>query len=261
MICLILALPAAVLAETGAEPQEGFPLPAHRSVHDVLRNGSKIGEVHAELSRDERGIWFYETETRATSRLARMLRLSAEESAHFLWRDNQILPLTYRQVSRAPIRTRFWQHELDWSIGSTRSETHEGPLRIKLEEGLLDPLTLRLQLAATLSQDESIEASQRFRVLERDQIEDQRIDDLGQATVTLAAGCFQARQFRRFRREGSSRNYLMWLSPAHHWLPLKIDLDDDDDRITLRLASTTLELPAGDCEADQPGKLSAEPER
>lgn len=235
-------------APNGEDADSAFPIPAHRTVHEVLRNGSKVGEVHSTLSQDERGIWFFETDTVATSTLARMLRLSAEESAHFLWREDHVLPLTYRNISRAPLRTRFWQHELHWDEHVSESVTHQGELRIPLEDGLLDPLTLRLQVSAWLHEPERRGQNFEFRVLERDQIETQRVDDLGAETIEVNGQCYETRKLRRFRREGSSRNYLMWLAPAQHWLPVRIELGDEDDDIVLRLIESSLPVAGQNCD-------------
>lgn len=228
---------------------DAFPIPPHRSAYEVLRNGSNIGEVYTTLSRDERGVWFFDTDTIATSTLAKMLRLSAEESAHFMWQDDRILPLTYRNVAREPLRTRFWQHQLDWTDGVSHGQSREGDFDIELEPGVLDPLTLRLQTsallhAATRVQGEVLE----FRVIERDRIEDQRMEYQGSERMETELGCFNVQRWYRFRREGSSRNYRMWVAEALHWMPLRIDLGDEDHAISLRLVDTDLLDGAAQCE-------------
>ncbi len=236
MIWLIL-LPGPSTLSASAERGDGsFPLPPHRTVHDVLRNGRKIGEVHSQLSRDERGIWFFETETIATSRMARLLGLSAEESAHFVWRNGQIMALTYRQISRAPLRTRYWQHENDWTNGVSAVQTHEGESSLPLEDNLLDPLTLRMQLSALMHDPDKRGRDHAFRVLERDEIEDQSIFFRGPETISTSLGCFYTVRVRRFRREGSGRNYQAWLAEDLYWLPLRIELNrDNDESIVLDL--------------------------
>jgi hypothetical protein len=224
------------------------PLSAHSAIYEVLRRGSKIGEVHVTLSKDDHGLWRYHTETVATATLAKLLRVSAEESAQFIWRDHHVLPLTYRQVARAPTRTRFWQHELDWQAGQASSHNHEGELEIPLEEGLLDPLTLRLQVAVALQDPANRGQVLRFRVLERDEVEDQFFYFLDQSRVTVPAGCFEAIHMHRFRREGSSRNYESWHTERFAWLPLRIlQLKDGEPALDIQLLSTSMDLGSGDC--------------
>ena len=227
---------------------ENAPLPAHDAVYEVLRRGSKIGEVHVSLQDDERGIWLFDTETVATARLARMLRVSAEESAHFVWRNGHVVMLTYRQIARAPTRTRYWQHEADWEAGISHTQTYEGDLDIELEPQVIDPLTLRLQLAVKLADPANHGKDFQFRVLERDEIENQSFLYQDHETVQVPAGCFDAIRMQRFRREGSSRNYDSWHAQAFHWLPLRIlQTKDGDPELDIRLVSTSIALKSDDC--------------
>lgn len=235
-------------ASTPETAAEDAPLPAHDAVYEVVRRGSKIGEIHVSLSQNEHGVWLFDTETVATARLARMLRVSAEESAHFVWRNGQVVMLTYRQVARAPTRTRFWQHEVDWGAGISRTETYEEDLHIPAEPGMLDPLTLRLQLAVALQEPANRGVDLQFRVLERDEIEDQHFLYQAHERVEVPAGCFDAIRMQRFRREGSSRNYDSWHAEAFHWLPLRIlQTKDDDPELDIRLLSTSVALGKNGC--------------
>ena len=231
-----------------ADEHASAPLPAHTAIYEVLRRGSKIGEVHTTLSQDEQGIWFFDTETIATSRLARMLRVSAEESAHFVWEGNRIRMLTYRQVARGPVRSRYWQHELDWTEGISDTRTYDGDYRIELEPDILDPLTLRLQLAAWLTNTDQQGHDFDLRVLERDEIEDQHLFFRGRERIEVPAGCFETIKMHRFRREGSSRNYYSWVAEDFHWLPLRIRLSEEDgEDFETRLVETDIDLGGGEC--------------
>jgi hypothetical protein len=238
-----------VTAPTQAnQDNKSAPLPAHTAVYEVLRRGSKIGEVHITLSQDEQGIWHFDTETVATSRLARMLRLSAEESAHFVWEGDRIVMLTYHQVARGPVRNRFWQHQLDWAEGISNTHTYDGDYRIELEPNIVDPLTLRLQLAAFLADPDKRGQDFDLRVLERDEIEDQQLLFRGRETVNVPAGCFETVKMHRFRREGSSRNYYSWVAEAFHWLPVRIRLSEEDgEDFETQLVETDVELGNGEC--------------
>ncbi|TVQ36426.1 MAG: DUF3108 domain-containing protein [Wenzhouxiangella sp.] len=241
-----LAVTSMIMAGAQAETTSNrgdAPLPAHSAVYDVLRRGSKIGEIHVSLSHDERGIWHFDTETVATARLARMLRVSAEESAHFVWEGDRVRMLTYRQVTRGPTRSRFWQHELDWSERVSRTHTYDGDHLIELEDDMLDPLTLRLQLAVALADPDQRGNDLSFRVLERDEIEDQQFLFQAREQLKLDMGCFDSLRMQRFRREGSSRNYDSWHSEAFHWMPLRIvQIDDGREELEVRLVETSLEM-------------------
>lgn len=215
-------------------------------MYEVLRRGSKIGEVHVSLSQADNGAWHFDTETVATSRLARLAGASAEESAWFVWNNQHIQMLSYRQVTRAATRTRYWQHELDWTEGVSHTRTYEGDHRIELESDVVDPLTLRLQLAVNLADPAKRRQDQAFRVLERNEIEDQQFLFIDEERVEVPAGCFQALRMERFRREGSSRNYHSWHAEAFHWMPLRIlQIKDGREELDIRLIESDLDLDPG----------------
>jgi len=243
---MILSSPA-----LGADPigrAVEFPIPAHEAVYEFVRNGKKIGEIHTRLTRDERSIWLYDSRTEATSTLARLLGLAAVESAHFLWRDGDLLALTYHHVAREPFRTRFWQHRMDWVAGQSESRTHDGRSVIALEPSLVDPLTVRLKLAALLHDPENRQRDWSFRVLERDRMEDQSFRFRGIEPAQTLLGCFQAHHYHRFRKAGSSRNYDLWVHPATHWLPVRIRPDPENGDIEINLLSIDWPIAADECD-------------
>lgn len=221
--------------------------PSHTATYEVLRNGRKAGEIHVSLKRRDDGIWHYDTTTEATAFTARVLGLSADESAHFIWRDGQVLPLTYHQVARGPSRNRFWQHRFDWDAGYSDTNNYDGDHEIELEPGVVDPLTLRLAVAARLSDPGARHQDHAFRVLERDEVEDQHFFFQGTETLELEAGCFNTVKMQRFRREGSSRNYYSWHAAELHWLPVRI--------VQLRDGSKSLDIRLIDWAMDQPVRL------
>ena len=242
-------------APTVAESTQLAPIPAHTAVYEVLRYGNKLGEIQVELSQADDGIWLYETETHATARLARMMGLSAAESAYFMWhRDPQraghelVLMLSYYQLAQGPLRTRFWRHQVDWADGVSSTETREGDFTIAVEPGVVDPLTMRLQLAVMLQHDHDHEDDLHFRVLERTSVEDQQFLFRGRESVALPMGCVDSLAFHRFRREGSSRNYNSWHTESFYWMPVRmVQTRDDEPYIDIRLIETSLALDTQPC--------------
>lgn len=238
-----------------AEYSQTAPIPAHTAVYEVLRLGNKVGEVHVKLSQAEDGVWLYETETRATARMARVMGLGAAESAYFMWyQDPQrsehalVLMLSYYQLAQGPMRNRFWRHHVDWDRRISRTETREGQFVIDLTPGVIDPLTMRLQLAALLQNEQNRRTDQQFKVLERTSVEDQQFLFRGQGPVRLPMGCLDSLHFHRFRRPGSARNYDSWHSADFHWMPVRmVQNRDGEPYLDIRLIETSIALSPQPC--------------
>lgn len=249
MVALLSATPSL------AEPSQLAPIPAHTAVYEVLRYGSKLGEIRVELSQTDDGVWHYETETHATARLARMMGLSAAESAYFMWQEDPqraphelILMLTYYQLAQGPLRSRFWRHEVDWANGTSNTQTREGDFIIAVEPGVVDPLTMRLQLAVMLQHDHTREDDRHFSVLERTSVEDQQFLFRGRDMVELPMGCVDSLAFHRFRREGSSRNFDSWHAESFFWMPVRmVQTRDDQPYIDIRLIESNVAIATQPC--------------
>ena len=239
---MVSAWASPTLAETPA------PVPAHQSTYVVLYNGKPVGELEFILEKANESVWHVKTQTRATSFLAKTLGSEVTEASHFYWRNeagrDQLIPLTYHHVSREPLRTRFWQHHYDWDNAVTQTVTHEGEQTIEIRPDILDPLTLRLQLAADLAHREEMDSlpmgDQDYWVLDRDDVESQRIEAKGSEMIEVPAGCFDALKFYRFRKEESSRNYDLWVSQALAWLPVQMVFQEDNREIRFELVSSDL---------------------
>lgn len=246
------ALPTPLHAQS-ADSTHAAPFREHRAVYRVVRNGSELGRLNAELRQREDGLWHYRIDSEATALLARMLGLSTVESGWFEWRDGRILPLTYHHVARRPGKDRFWQHRYNWPELHTDTLTHNGDTRVPLAEGALDPLTLRLAVAALLPEAAERETDLPFLVVERDELETQQIRFLRRETVKIAERCFDTVLIERFRKPGSSRNYLGWHAAELDWMPVRTVHHEDDDLLVFELIdydpAERLPPTGGDCPA------------
>ncbi len=236
-----------VMAE--ADSNGDAPLPPHTATYEVLRRGTKIGEIHVSLSQRDDGIWYYSTETEATHRLARLLRLSGEESAHFVWRDNRILMLTYHQVLRTPRGTEFWQHRLDWDDGLVKTHSSEGDFTHEIEPDMVDPLSLRLQLAVNLHDPDQRSEDHHFRLIDEDELDDESFVYGGEEQLQIPAGCFDSLYLERVQRPDSVRTNTSWHSENFHWMPLRIlQTRKGRNELDVRLLETSIELGDTGCD-------------
>lgn len=224
------------LAAGCVQASESPPFQPFSASYAVSRGNSDVGRLEVELTRRDDGLWHYRIESKATAWYIRMLGISTTESSWFQWLDGAVLPLTYHHVSREPGSDRFWQHRYDWREMRTETGTHDGELEIPLKPGVVDPLTLRLAAAVHIAKQAPDFRSFELPVLERDEIEMQQYRFVGTEMLMIEEGCFETVVFKRFRKEGSSRNYTAWHAASLDWMPVRIAHEDDGKPITLTLA-------------------------
>lgn len=221
----------------------GAPLPAHEATYEVLRHGKKVGELMVSLEQLENGVWHYRSDTKATAWWARALNLSAEESAHFVWRGERIVMLTYHHAQSAPANNRFFQHRTDWAEGTTEVRTEEVSKTIELVDNMVDPLSLRLQLAVNLADASKRRTTHEFTLLDRDEVKEKQYAYDGEESLEVPAGCFDTIRLERVEQPGSDKTNLSWHAEAFHWMPVRIlRREDDKDKLDIRLLETDLPL-------------------
>ena len=222
------------------------PFQPYQATYAVTRGNSEIGRVEVELSQREDGLWRYSIESQATAWYVRMLGISTTETSWSQWYRDGVLPLTYHHVSREPGSDRFWQHSYDWQEMQTDTRTHEGDFSVPLENGVVDPLSLRLAAVVRITEQAPDFESFTAQVLERDEIEQQEYRHVGMEMLEIDGRCYRTVVFKRFRKQGSSRNYTAWHAESLGWMPVRIAHEDDGKPISLTLTkwhAESLDLP------------------
>lgn len=224
-------------------PADEPPLPAHTATYEVLRHGKKVGELDVALEQLDNGVWYYRSNTRATAWWARALNVSAEEAAHFVWRGDRIMMLTYHHSQEAPANDRYFQHRTDWDAGTTKVRTEEVEQTVELTDNMVDPLSLRLQLAVNLADADKREGTHDFTLLDREEIKRKRYTFDGRESLDTPVGCFDSVRIRRIEKPDSDKKNLSWHAADFHWMPVRIlRQEDGKDKLDIRLLETDLAL-------------------
>jgi len=241
-LLLPVSLPA---ASPGAA--EALPIPEHTARYTVRQRGREAGYLDVQLRGRDDGGYDYTLVTTATSTLLRLLGVAINEQGHFEWQEDRIRPVSYGQLITRPGRNRFWEAEFDWQALRATGRSHRGELDVALVPGVLDPLTLRLQLAIEMSRSGAAAPAWEFAVLERNQVERQQFLPRARESFRLPGGCLPVLRLERLR-EDDDRGYNSWHAEAFHWLPVRIQqLREGVEDLDLQLEQTSLQLPLGAC--------------
>lgn len=232
-----------------ASGSELAALTPHEARYEVWRRGSKLGDLTLTLEVGANGEYHYRASTEATSRLARMLRVGADESARFAWRNDTIVPLHYQVETSRPGRQRFWEVDFDWTAGYARRQGDTDEPRAALESGVIDPLTLRLKIAMTLAADPRRETDLVFSVMERKRVETHAFRPNGFFNVTVPAGCMTTLHLEQIQ-DDADRELHSWHAAGMGWLPVRVrQLRDGREEMDLLLAeSSLLDRSTGSCD-------------
>lgn len=248
-LVVLLALTPALAAEPAVRlpSAEALPLPEHTARYLVSQRGKEAGYLDLRLSRRDDGAYEYAATTKATAVLLRLLGVSAREHGRFDWHQGHIRPVAYSQVITRPGRHRFWEADFDWRAMRATGESHRGEIDVALSPEVLDPLTLRLQLAVLMANPGGPAPAYEFRVLERDRIEAHSFLLRARESFAFGSGCLPVVRMERLR-EDDERKYYSWHAAQFYWLPVRIQqAGDGREELDLRLTETSIPLVVEAC--------------
>jgi hypothetical protein len=221
----------AIAAPTFAAATDDAPAP-FSAQYVALRNGDAVGQTTLALSDNGDGTFTLRSETRGTSGLARLAGIHVVETSHFRWHDGrpEAIDYDYRQESTLRNRTRH----AEFASGEARVEEGGKTFRYAVVPGLVDRHAVTLAIANDLRRGAT---AFDYKVAVKDRVEDMRYERVGEESVEVPAGTFQATLMRRVGEPGADRKRVArsWFAGKLGWLPVEIEQTDKKDTITLKL--------------------------
>lgn len=157
-----------------------------------------------------------------------------EESLHFRWQNNRVVPLRYRyKLSGLMIRDR--ERSIDFNRDTQTVSGHfEGDkFQMDLKENALDPLGFQLQLM------QDLKAGKReitYSVTNDGDYDESTFAVLGEETLETALGELKTLKAQKVRDPDSKRETLMWFAPELDYLLVRlVQVESDGTRYEIKI--------------------------
>ena len=188
-----------------------------QAVYEVTINGKPRIETRISLVKQGEQ-WLFESRSKGTKGLARMLKVSTSESSVGQWNDEQFVQTEFQHQSRLAGSGNQWTASFDWSSNQVTTRHEDGESVLQVSAGTVDPMSLTLALRSQLTRD-----LQTFSVSVVDETEikvyDFRADEAEQLQTAL--GCFEVVAVHRVR-ENSKRYSAGWYASELDYMPLRL---------------------------------------
>ncbi len=220
------------LADTGFEAQYAVGLP-NRIVANIAISVSRE-------SSSGRGAILYRNATTPQGIFASLLSPPLATHSRIARVGGRLRPLEYEyRIANRPGRR---QHVLfDWKRRRAAVEKEGETYELPFEDGTVDENTLQLQLVEDAGAGGAEPFDRTYRLLSNGKIKTRRFVGAGTETIETALGHFDTVRIERIRRGKTDR--VLWLSPEHRYLPLRIE-KLDDGRVRQRMSVRTLHIAA-----------------
>lgn len=229
---LVLMLLAAVVAPLYA----AGPPPAFRAEYVVKKGPLELGRSVRELQQGEDGQLVFRSSSDTTGLANMLLDEHIREAAYLRWDGRHALPVKY-EYSRNGKRTRRIAQQYDWQAGRVTSRLDDRVFEYEIPAVTYDTAGYQVSLMIDLAEsvrdlEYSIAASKGLRTWD--------IRHVGNEVVTTPLGRLDTVVIQRRTDQVTT----MWCAPGLHYLPVKIEHEEDGMTFTASLLSLTGPLMA-----------------
>lgn len=157
-----------------------------------------------------------------------------EESLHFRWQNNRVIPLRYRyKLSGFMIGGRERAIDYDWNNNTASGHFRGDRFTVDLKDGVLDPLGYQLQLMQDIKAGKT---DMLYTVTDKDQYEEDQFAVIGKEPLNTALGRLNTIKAEKVRAPDRKRQTLMWFAPELDYLLVKlVQVESDGTRYEINI--------------------------
>lgn len=221
----MLALPALGPAA------DGIPVP-FVATYAIFIKGLQMGIMERRFEANGDGSYIYRSDTQPTG-LASLFRSDrVQETSVWTLEDGQIRPQRYRYEHRGKRRDRLVTVSFDWREGLIRNEVGgREAWQMEAAPGVMDKLLYQFVLMRDLERGGRDLV---YDIADGGRIKNYNISYLGEERLDTPLGSLDTVKLVRERPNNRGRT-TFWCAPALHFLPVKVDHEDDDGDRTVAI--------------------------
>lgn len=192
--------------------------PDFTATYEVKKGYFKIGEAVRTLKKQEDG-WLYTSHSKTTGFIAALLSTDILQTTKFNLSNGLIRPLIYtynkNNGAHKVHQTYDWEKKKVFSQSGDKLHIYDIPE--KVQDQSIYQLSMMLDLADGIKDTT-------YHVAENVRLMDYQIKSLGFETIDSELGKIHTKVMRVKTRKNKTT---IWFSPKHHFLPIKIEFDED----------------------------------
>lgn len=202
------------------------PFEAHYTVYG---KGIPLGEGVMTLTDGGNGQYDMRSEVRPYAPLALLVAVQINERASGEFRDGVIRPLDYKQQSSGS-KSSTTEISFDWQHSTLRAQHNAQQAIIPLTAGIVDPLSLHLQVMWDLQEGHK---PTQYTLVDGTELKTYQIKLEGEETLKTPLGNLDTVRISQ-SKPGSTRITTFWFAPALSYLTVQI-AQEKDSKETLRM--------------------------
>jgi hypothetical protein len=214
-----LSLPLTLLASFAGLAAEPGAITEYTAAYEVHNDGRHVANAEFSVVANDAGHFVFTSSARARGILRLVRPDPAVEHSEFRLVDERIAPLRFRYDDGSRKGEDNFAVEFDSTDGEVRVTGPSGNQTLPLQRGLLDRGSLQVALMRDLL---ACRLPGPYRYVDDDGIGEYRYERIEDRATETGIGTLDTIRFSQ-RREGSSRETILWLAPELGFLPVRIE--------------------------------------
>lgn len=207
---------AALLALTYHSSAQGFE--SFSATYQIAAPTRVVAEMTISATQDKQRI-HYQSRVVPRGLIGHLAGLKAQSDSEILIRQRELIPLQYEKQGVNKSKRQFYQ--FDWRKLEA-AVTYKGDnYLLAITHGVVDENTLQLKLRQDVAQNDARPFDRTYRVLSDGRLKERRFVKTGSEFINSPLG--RVDTIRIERHKDGIVDQVYWLSPAHHYLPARIE--------------------------------------
>ena len=230
---LLLIIPL-LIGTVSASENEIDELMNFDAVYDVYRGGLKIAKMKRILTinGDENSLY---SETKTTGIVSLFRKDKIIEKSIWESTNGELIPKFYEYIRTGSKKARNVTVKFDWQKNQITNSINGDSWKMAATEGILDKLLYQLFIMLDLKQGKS---TLTYQIADGGKEKNYIFEVVGEEEIDTKLGKLNTVKLKRMRTD-SDRESIFWSAPDMHYLPVKIEITDDDEKTVVIINSFT----------------------
>ena len=202
--------------------------------YKLYSSGMEIGESRQNIRNAGNNRYIFESNSRTTGLAKILFNKQIIQQSQWQMVNDRLVPVEYSYKRYRGDLDRIVTSHFDWENQRVLNRVNDQKLELPLHEGMLDQLLY--QFAIMHDMQNGVMPTQ-YTVADTRRLKTYYFDKLGEETITTPLGDLDTIKLLHYKKNDEKR-LVFWCSPEYQYLPVKIEITEDDGRsITVMIQS------------------------
>ena len=222
---------------TASAASAPLTIPLYHATYSVGRNDMRIGIAQFSLTKNQNGLYTYQSVTQPTGLVALFRSDVVTETSHFNLVNDLPQPLLYDYAHTGDDHAKPQSIRFDWNNKLAYTSSGDTHHSLPLRPGTCDRLLAQLLISLDAADGH---LNNNYRVLDHGEIQIYRLHEAGKEKLKTPAGEFDTVKVAR-QDAKKNRTTTFWLAPKLDYLPVQMQ-QTEPGKATINLVLTEIKF-------------------